>query len=258
PKKDKRIKYGIVPRPGNDLIVDDYSQLEARVFAAVGNEPSLIQSFFKKQDFWGTLAVDIFNLSCSPNEVLEKHPDERQQAKAAGLAIVYGGKKWKISKLLNISEDDADAFITKYFTTYPNLKKLVNRSHGQALELEYVQTLTGRKRRFIGIKKLQRSTKKEDFRLLGNLLNISVNFQIQSLGASIINRAMINIKKEFDAKRLPAFIVIQVHDELVVECKKEYTKEVSEIVQRCMEHAYDIGVPLEAKPIIVDRYSEAK
>lgn len=175
-----------------------------------------------------------------------------------GLAAVYGALKWKIAKILNIEVDEAEIILKKYFKSYPNLKKLVDRSHGQALSLGYVQTLAGRKRRLTGIDKLQKSRDKDDKKMLGNLLNISVNFQIQSLGASIINRAMINIKRELDNKRLPAFICMQVHDELVVECEKGFEEEVSEIVQRCMENSFDIGVPLEAKPIIVEVLSEAK
>lgn len=258
PSEDKRIKQGIIARPGYVLVGVDYAQLEPRCFASISSEPRLIDAFNNKEDFYGNIAKDIYGLDCSPNEVKEKYPQERQYIKQVALGIPYGLRKWKLSSILQCSLEDAQAFIDKFWKTYPKLYQWVKKSHGEAIKNQRIACETGRLRRFKDLKRLQISTDKDDFRLFNTLLNLAVNHQIQGLAASIMNRASINIAEEIEQRGFDASVVMQIHDELVIECKEEQSKYVAELVKKAMENAYTLKVPLIAEPKIASKLSETK
>lgn len=258
PSNDTTIKKGIVARPGYVLIGTDYSQLEPRIFAHMSNEYTLINAFHKNEDFYGTLAIDIFNLDCTPNEVKDKYPEERAKSKTIGLALAYGCKKWRLAHLLGIETEEAQEIIDKYFQTYTSLHRFINISHGEAIKYKFVRNELGRYRRFPDINKLKYSPEKNDQYIYNKLLNLSINFKIQSLAASIINRAMVNIDKKIQEKSYDAHIIMQIHDELIVECKKEQAPYVAQIIKEGMENVYQLKVPLKAEPKIATKLSEAK
>lgn len=258
PRDDDRIKKGIVARDGYVLIGPDYSQLEPRVFAHCSGEKNLIDAYRRGDDFYGTIAVDVFDLDCAPNEVKKKYPDERQKAKTIGLGLAYGMRKWKLGGLLGVTPAKAQKYIDKYWKTYPSLFRFVNRSQGEALKYGFVQTQAGRKRRFRDIKTLKASRIKKDKMIYNKLLNLSINFKIQSLAASIVNRAMIKMYEEFKKRKLDAHVLVQIHDEIVVEAKEEQAQEIMELMKDIMENNYKLSVPLVVEPKIVKRLSETK
>lgn len=258
PREDKRIKYGIVAREGKVLIDADYSQLEPRIFSHTSNEPSLIKAFADGKDFYGTLAVDNEKLNCDANEVKSKFPELRQTYKTIGLAIAYGAKKWKISTVLNISQPKADKIVKNYWKSYKNLERYVNQCHGTVLAKEEIKTEAGRKRRFPGINQLRVSKVKKDQSIYHNLLNLSVNFPIQSLAASIVNRSMLRMNREFKKQNIDARVLAQIHDEVICESSEKDQVQAMNIMKESMEQVYKLRVPLVAQPIAGKRLSECK
>jgi len=258
PREDTRIKRGVIARKNMVLVGADYSQLEPRCFAHMSREKRLIDAFIQGLDFYGTVAVDFFELDCAPNEAKKKYSQKRQDAKEIGLGIAYGMKKWKLSKILNCSVPEAEKKLNHYWSKYPNLKDYVLRCHGCVLKKGEISNETGRKRRMDGVDRLKSSRARVDKRILNQLLNLGVNFPIQSLAASIVNRAMIAMHKEFRKRNLQAFILGQIHDEVITECLEEESQEVAAIMKEAMEHTYKLSVPLVAEPKIAKVLSETK
>lgn len=259
PRDDDRIKQGIIAREGYTLVGADYSQLEPRIFSHYSGEQTLIEAYKRGDDFYGTIAALVHNYSGNPNTMKEDGAgDIRNKSKAEALAIAYGAKKWRLSSMSGVSLKEAQDAIDAYWKALPSLKKFVNISHGEAITHKQVRTEAGRIRRFDGIDKLRKSKKRSDQLVYNKLLNLSINFKIQSTAASIVNRAMIALKKVFKERGLDAYVVIQVHDEIVVEAKKEQAEEVKTLMKEIMENNYTLSVPLVAEPKIAERLSETK
>jgi DNA polymerase I-like protein with 3'-5' exonuclease and polymerase domains len=258
PRDDKRIKKGIVARPGKALVGADYSQLEPRCFAHCSNEKSLIDAYINGEDLYGTIAVDVFKLDCSPNEVKDKYPEKRQVCKVIALAVTYGAKEWKIAKILKTTVQKARKIIKDYFTTYPELEKFMLSCHGKVLSSGRVKNETGRIRHLEDIYSVKGKKDKSSQNLYRSFLNLSVNFPIQSLAASIVNRAMIAMRRKFEEEGIDAHILMQVHDEIVAECNEEDSSKVADVMKDCMENTYTLKVPLVAEPKIGKNLAETK
>lgn len=258
PREDRRIKHSIIARPGKALIGTDYAQIEPRVFASLSNEQSLIDAFIQGVDFYGTVAVDVGNLKDDPNTLKITNPQARQDAKEIALGIPYGLKKWKLAYLLGCTLEEAQDKIDKYWNTYKQLHAFMLQCHGQVLTNGFVKADTGRLRRFTGINLIKNSRKWEDKKVLNKLLNLGINFRVQATASGIINRAAIQLYREFKARKWDAHILLQVHDELVVEAAEEIKDEVSQLIKFTMENIWKLKVPLIAEPIAGYRLSECK
>jgi DNA polymerase I-like protein with 3'-5' exonuclease and polymerase domains len=258
PRDDARIKKGIIARDGYLLVGADYSQLEPRCFSHCSNEQKLIDSFKNGDDFYGTLAVDLFKLDCAPNEVKAKYPDIRFKVKVAGLAVAYGAKKWKLSSVLGVTVPAAENFRNNYFNTYTNLDKYIKFCQGTVLINGWISNQTGRIRHLPDVLKLKGHKDRKSVRELNGMLNLSVNFPIQSLAASIVNRSMIAMNKQFKKLNLDATILMQIHDEIVVEAKEQEAQLVSNIMKEIMENNYKLKLPLVAEPKIAKNLAETK
>jgi DNA polymerase I-like protein with 3'-5' exonuclease and polymerase domains len=258
PRNDKRIKQGIVAREGMVLVGADYAQLEARCFAHCSNEQKLIDAFKAGKDFYGTLAVDLFDLDCDANEVNEKYPDIRFKSKVVGLAVTYGAKKWRISSILDISVPEADKFRDNYFKKYSNLAKYIRQCQGKVLLHGFIANETGRVRHLPDLKKLKGKKDKKSVREFNGMLNLSVNFPVQSLAASIVNRAMIQMTKRFREEEIDAHIVLQIHDEIVAEVDAKNALKCHKIMKNVMEQNYKLKVPLITDPKIGNNLAQCK
>lgn len=268
PRDDKRIKECIIPRPGNVFVGADYSQLEPRVFAYFSNDTRLKSSFSEGADFYSVLGMEVYDKQdCVPlKEGHPKafgalHPKLRQDAKVFGLAVTYGATAAKLAPLMGKKADDAQEDINSYFEKFPSVRQMMLNSHNQAKTHGFVNNLFGRKRRIPEAKQLDR--------LYGNvphdalpydarkLLNLSVNHQIQSTGASIVNRAAIRLHETCKAAGISCKLVIQVHDSLVIECKEADAEDVALLMQDAMENTVILeGVKLEAQPKIGKNLAE--
>lgn len=261
PRDDYRIKKGIIARPGFKLVGADYSQLEPRVFSHYSQERSLIEAYERGDDFYGTIAVAVFGYQGDPNTMKddgEEAANIRQLSKALALAIAYGAMRWKVGIMTGKTPEEAQKDIDTYWKQLPNLKKFVQQSHGEALKYGEVKTQLGRVRHFDGIQALRKSKIRDDQKQLAKLLNISVNFKIQSTAGSIVNRAMIEIKKRFKREGVEGYVLIQVHDEIICEIKEDQAELGKEIMKDVMENNYKLDLPLIANPVIGDRLSELK
>jgi DNA polymerase I-like protein with 3'-5' exonuclease and polymerase domains len=292
PKNDTRIKSLFIPDPGWVFVAADYSSLEPRAFAAASGEPKLKKIFTDGLDFYSSIAIDVLGLkgvSANPEDsdylgTVDK--DKRQWVKAIALSIPYGAEAGRLSQLLKVDYQEAQIVVDKYLKAFPILKQWMDRC---ALEMKmngYVDGISGRRKRGDIVKELydkgvrdfgKKNTEKV-FNKIGpregikdaiglylecrNLLNVSRNHKIQSLAASICNRAMIKFRESIKASDLNATIILQVHDELVATCPKEQAERVAAILKECMEHnaiTAILDIPFIAEPIITDKsLAEAK
>lgn len=259
PRDDKRIKECIIARPGKIFVGADYSQLEARVFASVSQDPTLIASFEKGEDFYSVIGMAMFDkrgLSAIKDEkgsFADKYPDLRQTAKAFALATPYGTSAFQQSQKLKKPKEECQDLIEKYFDAYPNVELMMLNSHNQAKTDGVVYNLFGRPRRIPEAKVIE-----DVYGILPhaelpyparNLLNLSMNHRVQSTAASIVNRAAIAVHDKL--KGLDAKIVLQVHDSLVIECLEKDKNIVARILQECMENTVILPqVKLIASPKI--------
>ena len=268
PRDDKRIKACVTSRPNKVFVGADYSQLEPRVFASFSGDERLLSCFSTGDDFYSVVGAGIFareGMSMKkdePGSFAKVHPDERQVAKAVALAAAYGVTAPRISHMINKTMQESQEIINDYFERFPSVKQLMLNTHQKAMKEGQVTSLFGRPRRMPHAKNFPdiygdtpHGQLPYDVR---NTLNLGMNHTIQSTGASIANRAAIafyDMLKEHNIAN--CYIVLQVHDSLVVECNETDAETVSAMLQHCMEHTVTLpGVVLEAKPKIGRNLSE--
>jgi DNA polymerase-1 len=276
PRDDKRVKACIIARPGNVLVGADYSQLEPRVFASFSKDELLLKSFDGSSDFYSTIGIEIFGKydatpqkDGSPDAFGVKYKKLRDIAKVVALSATYGTTAPKMAKAVGKSREEAQEIIDDYFNHFPKVKTFMLESHELAKNNGEVVNLFGRPRRMPEatlIKKLfnQVLHEKLDYKYR-NILNLAVNHRIQSTGASIMNRSSIAVYKAIkrclgvDPRWSQVKILLQVHDELVLEGPEELGEEMSFILKHCMENTVQLpGVKLEALPKIAKNLADLK
>ena len=270
---------------GRKFIICDQSSLEPRVFASVSNDPNLINVFLDNEDLYSRVAIQAFKLKgmsakkSDPNFVKTLRPELRQRAKGIALAIPYGAGAWQIGQSLNIHINEAQRLIDGYLEGFPELARWMTDTHLRVQSFGYVKSKTGRIRHLdrvkaiyekfennliepkaFGMMKRMCKTSDQTQKIMQlrmeykNGLNNSKNFQIQSLAASIMNRSAIAIHKELKEKELDAYIMLQIHDEFVVNAPAEIAEEVASIVKRHMETTVIIPTGLIAEPNIAEHF----
>lgn len=260
PRDDKRIKECIVSRPGHSFVGADYSQLEPRVFASVSQDPTLMECFAKGEDFYSVVGIPIFNANeCSsykdaPNAFAKLHADKRQIAKAFALATPYGTSAWRQSRALGLPQQECQYIIDQYFAAYPLVEQMMLNQHKLAKTNGVVHNLYGRPRRMPEAKNIDKIYGKNTPHgelpyEARNLLNLGMNHAVQSTAASIMNRAAIALWHNLKAVGIEAKIVMQVHDQLILECRDDDVEDVKILLRDAMENSTILpGVKLEAIP----------
>ncbi len=229
----KLIRKAFVPEENCILLSSDYSQIELRVFAHFSKVPNWIEAFKKDMDIHTRTAMDIFDVS-EENVT----PLMRRQAKAVNFGILYGISGFGLAEDLKISVKEAKAFIDKYFEKYSGTKVYMDSVIKDAYEKGYVTTIMNRKRRIDELNNTNYMIRQQGERM-------ALNTPIQGSSADILKKAMIDIYNEFKEKNIKSKMILQVHDELIFNVLKEEEKEVTEIVDRCMDNAYKLEVPLK-------------
>ena len=229
----KLIRKAFVPEDDCILLSSDYSQIELRVFAHFSKVPNLIDAFKNDMDIHTRTAMDIFGVS--ENEVT---PLMRRQAKAVNFGILYGISSFGLSEDLKIPVKEAKSFIDKYFETYSGTKVYMDSVVKDAYEKGYVTTIMNRKRRIDELHNTNYMIRQQGERM-------ALNTPIQGSSADILKKAMIDIYNEFQSKNIKSKMLLQVHDELIFNVLKEEESIVKEIVDRCMDNAYKLDVPLK-------------
>ena len=246
-----REEYGRLVRkafvPSNDLIISsDYSQIELRVFAHMAGADNLIEAFKKDMDIHTKTAMDIYYVK--ENEVTS---NMRRDAKAVNFGILYGISSFGLSEDLGIDFKSAKKFIDDYLETYPKVKDYMDKLKEDAHKNGYVKTLLGRERKIDELKSSNYMVRSMGERM-------ALNTPIQGTAADIMKIAMINIYNELNKKRLESKIIVQVHDEILIDTKKEEEKVVKEIITKEMENAYKLDVPLKISLSSGKNWYEAK
>lgn len=229
----REIRKLFVPREGCVLVDADYSQIELRVLAHMSGDQNLIEAYRKAEDIHAITASEVFHVPLS-----EVTPLLRRNAKAVNFGIVYGISAFGLSEDLSISRKEALTYINRYFETYPDVKRFLDRQVELGREQGYVETMFGRRRPVPELKSanfMQRSFGER----------VAMNSPIQGTAADIIKIAMFRVDQRLRREGLRSRIVLQVHDELLVETWKEETERVKEILAEEMKHAATLQVELE-------------
>ncbi|MBQ9267170.1 MAG: DNA polymerase I [Clostridia bacterium] len=222
--------------PENYIFIDaDYSQIELRVLAHISQDAKMIEAFNNDKDIHAATASQVFDV---PLEEVTKQM--RSEAKAVNFGIVYGISDFGLATNLGTSRKKAKSYIDKYFREYPNIKAYMDGSVKKCKELGYVETLWGRRRYVPEIK-----SNNFNVRQFGE--RVAMNAPIQGTAADIIKIAMINVEKELEKNHLKSKLILQVHDELVIEAPIEEEKIAKEILVGCMENVMKMAVPLKAE-----------
>lgn len=229
----KLIRKAFIPEENCILLSSDYSQIELRVFAHFSKVPNWIEAFKNDMDIHTRTAMDIFGV-----EEKDVTSLMRRQAKAVNFGILYGISSYGLSGDLGISVKEAKEFIDKYFETYSGTKVYMDSVVKDAYEKGYVTTIMNRKRRIDELNNTNYMIRQQGERM-------ALNTPIQGSSADILKKAMIDIYNEFKEKNIKSKMILQVHDELIFNVLKEEEKEVTEIVDRCMDNAYKLEVPLK-------------
>jgi DNA polymerase I-like protein with 3'-5' exonuclease and polymerase domains len=270
PRDDKRIKEAIISRPGKSFVGADYSQLEPRVFASFSKDERLLASFKSGEDFYSVIGSEVFDKVGFPLEKDSKgsfaktFPELRNIAKVIALSSAYGTTAPKMAIAIGKSIQEAQYVIDDYFEKFPKVQELMIAAHNEAMDTGVVKNLFGRPRRMPEALSIRATYGKIDHASLPyearNVLNLAINHTIQSTGASIVNRASILFYQLIDeAKISNANIVLQVHDELIIECNDEDAEQVAEILKVAMENAVTLpGVDLITQPVIGKTLAELK
>ena len=231
------IRKMFVAQPGNVLVDADYSQIELRVLAHMADDGNMQAAFRSNEDIHAVTASQVFGVPLS-----EVTPDMRRNAKAVNFGIVYGISAWSLSQDIGVTPEEAKRYIDAYLDNYSGIGAYMKQIVDKAKETGYVSTIYGRRRYLPELKS-------SNFNLRSFGERVALNAPIQGTAADIIKLAMIRVDEALRKEALKGRLILQVHDELIVECPAEEAELVKEILQREMEQVAALKVPLvvEAK-----------
>ncbi len=242
----KQLRKVFKPEKGKVYIDADYSQIELRVLAHLSGDEHMIAAFRNGEDIHRQAASKVFGI---PQEEVTK--EQRSSAKAVNFGIVYGISEFGLGEQLGIGRKKAKEYIEQYLTEYSGVRKFMNESVEKAKELGYTETLFNRKRE---IKEL--SSNNYMVRQFGE--RAAMNTPVQGTAADIMKIAMIKVNNELKKRNLQTKIVLQVHDEMMLEAPENEKEEVKEILKQCMESAANLNVPLIADVSEADNWYDCK
>jgi DNA polymerase I - 3''-5'' exonuclease and polymerase domains len=226
------IRKVFIPKEEYVFVDADYSQIELRILAHCSGDKALIEAYRHAEDIHRITASQVFHVPFE--EVTEL---QRRNAKAVNFGIVYGISSFGLSQDLSITRKEATQYIERYFASYPGIKKFLDNTVQQAKDAGYVETLFGRRRPVPELKSsnfMQRSFGER----------VAMNAPIQGSAADIMKLAMLGVLRALKAQGLRSRIVLQVHDELLIEAHKDEVEQVKAILTKEMEQAVNLDVPL--------------
>ena len=239
-------KY-FIPQNSEYVIIDaDYSQIELRILAHIAGDEAMINAFLSGEDIHTATASRVFEIPAS-----EVTSEQRKRAKAVNFGILYGMGEYSLSEDLGISMAQAKKYIASYLSGFPKVKEYLENIKKVAKKDGYVTTLFGRKRK---IAELAASNK--NLQHLGE--RVAMNSPIQGTAADIIKIAMVNAWKDLKDAQIDAKIILQVHDELIIEAHKSCADKAFDILKNAMENAIKLSVPLNVEAHIGESWFEAK
>ena len=240
-----QIRRMFVASPGKVLVDADYSQIELRLLAHIANDETMIAAFRSGEDIHAVTASQVFGVPLA-----EVTPLQRSHAKAVNFGIVYGISAFSLAQDIGVFQNEAKAYMDSYFAKYHGVRTYMTRVVEQAKADGYVTTLFGRRRDLPELKS-------SNFNLRSFGERVSLNMPIQGTAADIIKAAMVRVDARMRAEKLQARLLLQVHDELIVECPAEEAETVKTILTEEMEHVVDYRVPLLVDAKIGASWAEA-
>lgn len=238
-------RFFVAPQ-GKKLIDADYSQIELRLLACISGDQNMINAFQNGVDIHTVTASQVFGV---PPEAVT--PEMRKSAKAVNFGIVYGISAFSLSEDLGVTRAEADDYIKSYFRTYPGIERYLSETVERAKREGYVTTLSGRRRSIPELTSGKGMLKKFGER-------VAMNSPIQGTAADIIKKAMIRVDRALQKAALDVRLILQVHDELIVECSEKDVSAAAEILRREMEGVMQLAVPLTVELNIGDSWYECK
>ena len=240
------IRKMFIPKPGCVLVDADYSQIELRVLAHIADDKTMQEAFRGGMDIHTVTASQVFGVP--PEQVT---PLQRRHAKAVNFGIVYGISEFSLAEDIGVSRYEAREYIDSYLANYRGVKAYMKRVVDDAREKGYTETMFGR-RRYIP------ELKSSNFNVRSGAERIALNTPIQGTAADLIKLAMIRVDRALAAHFPEARLLLQVHDELIVECPEEIAPQVAALVSREMEQVASLKVPLTAEAKIGKSWYDAK
>ena len=245
-EEGKEIRQAFMPREGWILLDADYSQIELRLMAHFSGDPAMIDAFRKGEDIHARTASEIFDV---PPEWVT--PELRSRAKAVNFGLIYGISGFGLSRNTGVSRKEAGEFIAKYFEKYPGVKRFMDESASEGIRLGYARTMMGRRRYLPELK-----SPKAPIREFGK--RAAMNTPVQGSAADIIKLAMVRTDRALREAGMQSRLILQVHDELLLECPPEEADRAAEILREAMEGAAELRVPLVAEVHRGKNWAEAK
>ncbi|MEL7965293.1 DNA polymerase I [Vreelandella neptunia] len=231
-EEGRKIRQAFIARPGYRIVAADYSQIELRIMAHLSEDKGLLEAFAEGRDIHTATAAEVFGTS------LEKvSGDQRRSAKAINFGLIYGMSAWGLSRQLHIERNQAQTYIDRYFDRYPGVARYMERIRSQAAEDGFVETVLGRRLYLPEIQSQNRNRRQGAERT-------AINAPMQGTAADIIKQAMIDVDAWLAEGEFDALMVMQVHDELVFEVADKQVEAFIEQVQKRMQGAAELKVPL--------------
>ncbi len=232
----RRVRNGFIADEGNVLLSVDYSQVELRLVAQMAGDEAMLQAFRAGQDIHATTAAAIFNLPLS-----QVTKDMRRHAKAVNFGLIYGMSAFGLTRSTDLTLAESENFVKAYFVRFPGVKKYLDETKKLAAQQGYVTTLLGRRRYFPALKGML------NVQLRNREEREAINAPIQGTAADIMKLAMLSIPLALRKMGLKGQMLLQVHDEIVIECPKSELEQTARIVQDTMESVYPLSIPLSTE-----------
>jgi DNA polymerase-1 len=246
-EEGRRIRNGFVASKGNVLLSVDYSQIELRIVAHMAQDESMLAAFRADEDIHATTAAAIYGIGL---EAVTKNM--RRHAKAINFGLIYGMSAFGLTRTTDLTLAEAEIFVKTYFEKFPGVKKYLDGIRKLAAQQGYVETLLGRRRYFPALQS------KQNVQIKNREEREAINAPIQGTAADIMKLAMLKIPNALAKAGLKGKMLLQVHDELVLECPKSEWKETARVVQETMANAFQLDIPLSTEARYGDNWGEMK
>jgi DNA polymerase-1 len=240
-----KVREGFVAEQGKVLLSVDYSQIELRIAAHMANDENMLAAFRAGQDIHATTAAAIYNV---PLDEVTK--DQRRHAKAINFGLIYGMSAFGLTRTTELTLAEAENFVKAYFQKFPGVKSYLDNIRKVASEQGYVETMLGRKRYFPELKHAATQ------QLKARAEREAINSPIQGTAADIMKVAMLKLPGALKKTGLKSQILLQVHDELLLECPENELEKTVQVTQEVMEGAYQLSIPLETDAAVGKNWGE--
>ncbi len=245
----RRVRRAFIAPKGSVLMSADYSQVELRILAHVSKDPNLLKAFEDGEDIHASTAATLFNVPLS-----EVTPQMRRLGKTINFGVAYGISDWGVAGRTELSLEESRKLITNYYAKYPRVRDYLERTKAMAREKGYVESLLGRRRYFPELA----SGRKLPIGVRNQAEREAINMPIQATAADIIKIAMVRLHEALQTKKIKSRMILQVHDELVLEVPDKEVDELVSLVHDIMASAYKLAAPLEVEVKIGANWDEMK